>query len=90
MLVVGSSLMVYSGYRFCEHAQTIGKPVAAINRGRTRADHLFMLKVEAGCAEVLTELAETLSAIPPTARPGRNIEPTCPPTFLPTSRRLPN
>ena len=46
MLVVGSSLMVYSGYRLCEHAHGIGKPIAAINRGRTRADHLFTLKVE--------------------------------------------
>jgi NAD-dependent SIR2 family protein deacetylase len=61
MLVVGSSLMVYSGYRFCEHAHGMGKPIAAINRGRTRADHLFTLKVEHGCGEVLTELAEILS-----------------------------
>ncbi len=64
MLVVGSSLMVYSGYRLCEHAQAIGKPIAAINRGRTRADPLFTVKVEHGCGETLTDLVETLSAIP--------------------------
>jgi hypothetical protein len=64
MLVVGSSLMVYSGYRLCEHAHGMGKPIAAINRGRTRADHLFTLKVEHGCGEVLTDLVETLSAVP--------------------------
>ena len=64
MLVVGSSLMVYSGYRFCEHARELGKPIAAINRGRTRADHLFTLKVEHGCGDVLTDLVETLSAVP--------------------------
>ena len=64
MLVVGSSLMVYSGYRLCEQAQAMGKPIAAINRGRTRADHLFALKVEHGCAETLTDLVETLGAIP--------------------------
>ena len=64
MLVVGSSLMVYSGYRLCEHAQAIGKPIAAINRGRTRADHLFTLKVENGCGEALTDLVKTLAAIP--------------------------
>ncbi len=46
MLVVGSSLMVYSGYRFCEHAERRGRPIAAINLGRTRADHLFALKVQ--------------------------------------------
>jgi hypothetical protein len=64
MLVVGSSLMVYSGYRLCEHAHAMDKPIAAINRGRTRADHLFMLKSEHGCGEVLTDLVEALSAIP--------------------------
>ena len=64
MLVVGSSLMVYSGYRLCEHAQAMGKPIAAINRGRTRADHLFTTKVEHGCGEALTQLVETLAGIP--------------------------
>jgi NAD-dependent SIR2 family protein deacetylase len=55
LLVVGSSLMVYSGYRFAEAAAAAGKPVAAINRGRTRADHLFALKVDAPADEVLGE-----------------------------------
>jgi NAD-dependent SIR2 family protein deacetylase len=61
MLVVGSSLMVYSGYRFCEWAKRMGKPIAAINLGRTRADHLFSVKVEASCAAVLAPLAASLS-----------------------------
>ncbi len=60
MLVIGSSLMVYSGYRFCEWAQRMGKPIAAINLGRTRADHLFALKVEASCADALTTLVASL------------------------------
>jgi NAD-dependent SIR2 family protein deacetylase len=64
MLVVGSSLMVYSGYRLCEHANELGKPIAAINRGRTRADHLFTLKAEQGCGDALTDLVETLAAVP--------------------------
>ena len=46
MLIVGSSLMVYSGFRFVEMAARAGKPVAAVNLGRTRADHLLALKVE--------------------------------------------
>jgi NAD-dependent SIR2 family protein deacetylase len=46
MLVVGSSLMVYSGFRFVEMAIRSGKPVAAVNLGRTRADGLLALKVE--------------------------------------------
>jgi len=46
-LVVGSSLMVYSGFRFVDEAARLGKPCAAVNLGRTRADHLLALKVEA-------------------------------------------
>ena len=49
MLIVGSSLMVYSGFRFAEAAARAGKPIAAVNLGRTRADHLLALKVEASC-----------------------------------------
>ena len=62
MLVVGSSLMVYSGFRFCERAAALGKPIAAINRGRTRADHLFVLKVEQPCGEALAAAVERLGA----------------------------
>ncbi|HUQ53503.1 MAG TPA: NAD-dependent protein deacetylase [Gammaproteobacteria bacterium] len=53
MLVVGSSLMVYSGYRFARAMADLGKPVAAVNLGRTRADELLTLKVSARCAEAL-------------------------------------
>jgi NAD-dependent SIR2 family protein deacetylase len=60
MLVLGSSLMVYSGYRFCEWAHRAGKPIAAINMGRTRADHLLALKVEEPCAAALGALVERL------------------------------
>ena len=60
MLVAGSSLMVYSGYRFCLRAKELGKPIAAINLGRTRADDLFALKVEEGCAPALQRLVEAL------------------------------
>lgn len=56
MLVVGSSLMVYSGFRFVEHAAKAGKPVAAVNLGRTRADAMLALKVEAPCEEALAFL----------------------------------
>ena len=56
MLVVGSSLIVYSGYRFCEQAHAMGKSIAAVNLGRTRADHLLTLKIERSCAEALGSL----------------------------------
>ena len=61
MLVVGSSLAVYSGYRFCEWAFAAGKPIAAINLGRTRADHLLSLKIERSCAEALGSLLAALA-----------------------------
>lgn len=47
LLVVGSSLMVYSGFRFARAAAREGKPIACFNLGRTRADDLYALKVEA-------------------------------------------
>lgn len=56
MLVVGSSLMVYSGYRFARAAATAGKPIAAINLGHTRADDLLSLKIEQPCAQALSFL----------------------------------
>ena len=46
VLVVGSSLMVFSSYRFIRHAHASGVPVAALNKGVTRADDMFVLKVE--------------------------------------------
>ncbi len=59
MLVVGSSLMLYSGYRFAQYAAELGKPIAAINLGRTRADELLALKVAHSCAESLAFLLES-------------------------------
>ncbi|MFT3721389.1 NAD-dependent protein deacetylase [Pseudorhodoferax sp.] len=57
LLVAGSSLMVYSGYRFALAAAEQGRPIAAVNLGRTRADALLALKVEASCGEALAALA---------------------------------
>lgn len=56
VLVVGSSLMVYSGYRFVNAAARAGKPVAALTLGRTRADSLLSLKIDANCSEALAFL----------------------------------
>jgi NAD-dependent SIR2 family protein deacetylase len=58
VLVVGSSLMVYSGYRFVRAAVERGLPVALVNRGATRADGQVSLKIEASCGEVLEHLAQ--------------------------------
>ncbi|MDQ3618274.1 MAG: NAD-dependent protein deacetylase [Pseudomonadota bacterium] len=53
MLVVGSSLMVYSGYRFARMAREAGLPLAILNQGTTRADAIATLKLDAGCGETL-------------------------------------
>lgn len=60
VLVVGSSLMVFSGLRFVRQAVEIGKPVAIVNDGRTRADDLATLKLEGDCGDVLDDLLEQL------------------------------
>jgi NAD-dependent SIR2 family protein deacetylase len=62
LLVAGSSLTVFSGYRFVRHAAALGIPVAIVNRGPTRGDELATVKVDGGCSELLTLLAEELAA----------------------------
>ena len=61
LLVAGSSLTVFSGYRFARHAAALGIPVAIVNRGPTRGDDLATVKVEGGCSELLTLLSEELA-----------------------------
>lgn len=56
VLVVGSSLMVFSGYRFVAAAAKAGKPIATVNLGVTRADPLVTLKIDAPCVEALSFL----------------------------------
>ncbi len=56
MLIVGSSLMVLSGYRFAKTMAEAGKPIAAVNLGKTRADDLLSLKVTQHCSDALSFL----------------------------------
>lgn len=60
LLVVGSSLMVFSGYRFCRIAHAQGKPIVAINQGVTRADPLLSFKVESDCGSALSAVSAAL------------------------------
>jgi NAD-dependent SIR2 family protein deacetylase len=60
LLVVGSSLTVFSGRRFVYGAQKAGMPVAIVNVGETRADELAAVKVEGRLERVLPELARGL------------------------------
>ncbi|KWX66748.1 NAD-dependent protein deacetylase [Mycobacterium sp. NAZ190054] len=67
LLVAGSSLTVYSGYRFVRHAAAAGMPIAIVNRGPTRGDDLATIKVDAGCSPMLALLADELPAVANTA-----------------------
>lgn len=58
VLVVGSSLMVYSSFRFVRRAHELGIPILAINQGKTRGDELFLHKAEVDCASGLAKLLE--------------------------------
>lgn len=60
LLVAGSSLTVFSGYRFVRHAAAAQLPIAIINRGPTRGDDLAAVKVDGGCSELLALLAGEL------------------------------
>lgn len=62
LLVVGSSLMVFSGYRFARFASEAGKPIAIVNRGTTRADKLATRKFTTNCAELLSSAVSRLAA----------------------------
>ncbi|MGI9124341.1 MAG: NAD-dependent protein deacetylase [Mycobacterium sp.] len=68
LLVAGSSLTVFSGYRFVRHAAANGIPVAIVNRGRTRGDELATVKVDAGCSPILALLADELAGTRPTVK----------------------
>ena len=61
LLVLGSSLTVFSGYRFVLRAAERGIPVVIVNRGETRGDPHATLKLEAPLSDVLPRLADALA-----------------------------
>jgi NAD-dependent SIR2 family protein deacetylase len=67
LLVVGSSLMVFSGFRFARRAREIGLPIASVNLGRSRADDFLALRVQQPAAEALAFL---LQPAPQPEQPG--------------------
>jgi NAD+-dependent protein deacetylase sirtuin 4 len=60
LLVVGSSLTVYSGFRFVRRAHELGIPIAIVNVGPTRGDALAQARVSAPVGQVLPHLASAL------------------------------
>lgn len=62
LIVVGSSLQVYSGFRFCKQAHQLAKPIAIINEGVTRADELATLLIQRNAMAALVEAIDILAA----------------------------
>ena len=60
LLVVGSSLSVFSAFRLARQAKQEGKPIAMVTAGQTRADELLDLKLECLAGDVLPRLADAL------------------------------
>lgn len=60
LLVIGSSLQVFSGYRFCKLAHEQGKAIAAINIGETRADPLLTTKLSLAAKPALQAITAAL------------------------------
>ena len=67
LLVAGSSLAVYSGYRFALRAEKDGRPSALVTLGPTRADARVRAKLEAPLGTALPRLAARLIAASATA-----------------------
>jgi NAD-dependent SIR2 family protein deacetylase len=63
LLVVGSSLTVWSGYRLVRAARGAGKPVYILNLGPTRADGEATMKVEAPAGAALGAIASYMGVV---------------------------
>jgi NAD-dependent SIR2 family protein deacetylase len=55
LLIAGTSLMVFSGFRFARAAMRFGVPIAIVNRGVTRADELCALNIQGNVGAILSE-----------------------------------
>ena len=56
LLVLGSSLSVLSGFRFCRQADKLGKPIAIVNPGATRGDDLVQLRLYSDAGPLLRKV----------------------------------
>lgn len=60
LLVIGSSLAVFSGYRYCRAAAGSGKALAIVNVGKTRADRQAQLRIARHCESLLPAVLQVL------------------------------
>lgn len=58
MLVIGTSLTVFSGYRFVKRAAERGIPIVIVNLGPTRGDALATARLHVPAGEALSALAD--------------------------------
>lgn len=56
LLVLGSSLSVFSGYRIVLHSYDLGLPIAIVNIGPTRGDLKANLKISGKCGDIIPKL----------------------------------
>ncbi len=63
LMVIGSSLSVYSGYRFCRHAVSQNKPLVILNRGKTRADSLSQYRFSDAPFCLLEQLTQNITSL---------------------------
>lgn len=63
LLVLGSSLTVFSGYRFVDGARKAGKPVFIVNDGPTRADEIADLKLEGRLGTILPQVVSQVERL---------------------------
>ena len=62
LIVIGTSLSAYSGYRFCRHAASHNKPLVILNQGQTRADSLSQHRFSEAPFTLLQELTAQLTS----------------------------
>ncbi|MFX0592488.1 NAD-dependent protein deacetylase [Melissospora conviva] len=82
LLVLGSSLTVFSGRRFVTRAAALGIEVAIVNQGPTRGDGCATLSLDAPLGVVLPELCRHVEGTP---SPPTGTGPTPPPSTVPVS-----
>jgi NAD-dependent SIR2 family protein deacetylase len=61
LVVLGSSLTVFSGLRYVRHAAKLGIPVTIVNQGATRGDDLAAIRLDAPLGQTLTAAVAALS-----------------------------
>ncbi|MGB0750458.1 MAG: NAD-dependent protein deacetylase [Gammaproteobacteria bacterium] len=64
LMIIGSSLSVFSGYRFVRAALKFGQPVYIVNDGETRADDDATLKISGDAGQVIDQLQINLGIQP--------------------------